>query len=445
MGLWKHQHDALEYMHSRKSALLLMGVATGKTLTTLEFLWQKDYHLTLIVATKNSLDVWQNEVDKQGYNFDVLTPKEGLVKDKVKQIKIHLQTHKSRTIIVINYEAMIRKPMLDVLLKIPFDCIVFDEVHRLRGHSTKQSKSAYQLAKAHPNAYRIGLTGTLIYNHPLDVFGIFRYIDSGVFGVQWNAFKETYAVWTGQFGQIPVRYINQDQLKLHVEQNSFIVDRHAVLDLPSEQHITLELELDKAQQKVYNEFNKEYVSAISEQTIIANNVLDKVNKLQQMTGGFIYQDGLTVPFNTVKINALTELLEEVQDHVVVFYKYKAELEILRSAAKAKSIPFYSIGGGQSDYGAWLIEPDPSLLAVQIVSGSEGIDFTKASIVVFYDMLYTSGQYEQALGRISRPNQKSSHVLYYYLVIKHTIDIQINKALKEGKDLIDYIISNRNTQ
>ena len=440
---WQHQIDAIEYSMNQKSySLLRMGVATGKTRTALEIIQRKGFGNVLIVGTKNSIYTWEKQAKEFGYTFPVKVFTEGSVLNRAFRLRDYFtkETTQYTSVAVINYEAFSKKVMLDRLVNIPIDCVIFDEVHRLRGHNSKQSKAAYNLFhKVHKNAFKIGLTGTLIYNKPLDVFGIFRFINPTLFGVSWTNFKYHYGIWRGKYNQIPVQYINLDDLKNKVLAHSFNVNREDALDLPDEQHIVQEITLAPKEQAEYNTFNKEFVLLMNEyreKAIPAKNVLDKVNKLQQLTGGFIYENQETHFFSSAKQEALIELLEEVTDNVVVFYKFKAEKELIKNAVKSLDRRCYFVDGSQSDYDAWLTDPVPSVLVVQISSGSEGIDFTKSNTTIFYSLVYSYGQFEQATGRTSRPNQKKDKVLYYYLVVKNTVDEKIMKSLQEKKDLIE---------
>lgn len=444
--LWQHQKDALEYLNRGQNfGLLRHGVATGKTRTALTFMYEKRYRSILVVAPKNVIitGTWQKEVKANGLPFIVNEYIEGSVTLRARKLQEDLKKFQP-SIYLMNYEAFSKEVMFKVLMNMQLDCVVFDEVHRLRGHSTRQSRMAYKLAFHHGvNTFRIGLTGTLFYDKPLDVFGIMRFIDTSVFGGNWTAFKNRYAIWRGQYNQIPFQYTNLWELKAKVQAVWHNVDRRDVLDLPSEQHVVLTGEFAPNEIAEYRHFNKEFVLAVNEyrqNPIAATNVLDMINKLQQMTGGFIYKDKRANHFSNAKANILKELLEDSDQNVIVFYKYKAEKTIIQNVALSAERRIYHISGEGSDYEYWMKDDTKSVLAVQISSGSEGIDLTKAAITIFYDLTYSYGQYEQALGRTSRTTQQSPNLLYYYLIIKNSIDEKIYKALNNKKDLIEELIS-----
>lgn len=420
-------------------------MGTGKTRTVLQFIHERQPKLVLVVGTKKGIVVWKDELYKSNLSAMIINEYgEGSIKSRAFEILKSSKDYSAFPVVIcINYEAFSRKFMVEMLMKIPFEVIIFDEVHKLRNHTTNQSKYAYALARKLPNAYRIGLTGTLLYNRPLDAFGIFRFIDPSVFGTSWNAFKYHYANWTGQFGQIAYEYVNQDELRNKIEKNSFYVDRHEVLDLPYAQHIQRTTQFTPKEQKFYNTLNKEFIALLDDQKVVVKNVLDKVNKLQQLTGGFFYQDGVVQYFSDAKKQLLADVLEETDgQNVVIFYKYKGEFLVINSLIN-KDRPMFNINGDVNDYEAWNHYESSSILAVQIQSGAESLNFSKAGITIFYSLLSSYGLYEQALGRTDRGDAKAiynrEHVLYYYLLVDKTIDVKIMDALLHKKDLIDELL------
>jgi len=57
---------------------------------------------------------------------------------------------------------------------------------------------------------RIGLSGTPTPNSPLDVYGIYRFLDPDIYGTSYQRFKMRYAEWGGFENRQVMRYINQE-------------------------------------------------------------------------------------------------------------------------------------------------------------------------------------------------------------------------------------------
>ena len=97
---------------------------------------------------------------------------------------------------IVSYQ-LLHKLRLDV----PIDFIWFDEFHMLQNDETYWSKAARRLVEAHPNAWRVGLTGTI---QPNEVTNIWNQLDimwPGRFGT-WFDFANAYAVpQTNDYGK----------------------------------------------------------------------------------------------------------------------------------------------------------------------------------------------------------------------------------------------------
>jgi len=81
--------------------------------------------------------------------------------------------------------------LADIIRDQQWDIVVADEVHRIKNPDTKRSELCYELAdKAR---YRIAL-GYAFINSLVDVWGVFRFIDSSVFGTNYNKFLNAFFV-----------------------------------------------------------------------------------------------------------------------------------------------------------------------------------------------------------------------------------------------------------
>lgn len=81
------------------------------------------------------------------------------------------------------------------------------------------------------------------------------------------------------------------------------------------------------------------------------------------------------------------------------------------------------------------------IAIQYSSGSESISLVESDVCIYYTLPHSSALYEQSLKRIHRPGQTKD--VTYYRLIAHlnrgkSIDQKIVTALKQKKDLADYI-------
>ena len=77
----------------------------------------------------------------------------------------------------------------------------------------------------------------------------------------------------------------------------------------------------------------------------------------------------------------------------------------------------------------------------MVAGGAGINnFVKTNIAIFFSPPENHIDFEQAKGRIDRIGQTKQPV-YYYLQIMNSVEPQIYRALKDGKDFDDKMFEN----
>jgi SNF2 family DNA or RNA helicase len=81
-----------------------------------------------------------------------------------------------------------------------------------------------------------------------------------------------------------------------------------------------------------------------------------------------------------------------------------------------------------------------ILGVQCKSGGAGIDLTKARIGILMNSgLMSPGDYDQLMARQHRPGQ-THNVIFYHLVTRGTVDVTINTARREKRDVIAELVS-----
>ena len=126
--------------------------------------------------------------------------------------------------------------------------------------------------------------------------------------------------------------------------------------------------------------------------------------------------------------ALLELMEE-HHKVIVFYNYDYELDILRSLA-------YPDGTVKAEWNGHVHQPIPKstrwVYLVNYTSGCEGWNCIKTDTIIFFSENYSYRVMVQAAGRIDRLNTPFTDLYYYHFRSNASIDISINRALKNKK-------------
>jgi len=341
-------------------------------------------------------------------------------------------------ICVVNYESAWREPFAVWTEKRAWDFIIADEAHRIKSPSGKASLEFKRLRTR--AAYRVALTGTPMPHGPLDIFAIFRFLDITIFGPSFTAFRARYAVMGGYQRRQIVGYQNEDDLKTQMARITFRVGPE-VLDLPPATEVTYYCALAGECARIYKELDEDFVARVKDGTVTAANAMVKLLRLQQVTGGCVpTDDGTGQRVDSSKLKLLADTLEDIgpDEPVVVFCRFHADLNAVHEACQTHGYSAMELSGRRDDLRRWQ-NGEAQVLAVQIDSGSEGVDLTRARYSIFYSIGYRLDKYEQAKKRTHRPGQEKP-VTHIHLVARNTVDAKVMRALEKRADIIESILA-----
>jgi SNF2 family DNA or RNA helicase len=436
---------------------LWMEMGTGKTKVAIDYAGIGFYNFgvrrVLVIAPLSVLGVWPRQIRQHSGAPARIFRLQGPTQDRADLLKRITASPKDDvlTYCIINYEAIWREPdkgagIKDLLVHWKPDLVIFDECHRLKSPTSKQSRAAYAISQS--ARFRLGLTGTHITKSPLDVFGQYRSINDKVFGSNWYSFKNTYGVWGG-FGRFQLRgYRHLDTLIRKVRGNSYRIKKEQCLDLPPKLFETVPVELSQKALDLYREMAREMIIEIEESHATASIVLVKLLRLSQITSGFVKDvEGNIKVFDHSKLNTTMDLLGDLleEDHkVVIFVRFIHDIEALRDQMIKRKIKYAILSGSvpgnkrDSIVQDFQTNPETKVFIAQTQSGSLGIDLTAADVAIFYSMDYNAANYWQAQDRIHRIGQEKK-VTYYHMVVPRSIDAIVLQTLKEKGDLAQTII------
>ena len=429
---------------------LLMEMGTGKTITSIAIVGKA--YLTgkikrlLIIAPKSIVAVWEDEFSKFAdfpYSLSVLT---GTSQNKTKLLKAI--PHSDLEVAVINYDSV---PLIEKELTAWHpDFLICDESSKIKNPTAKMSKATYRIAKV--CKYRLILTGTPMQNNPLDFFSQYKVLDDSIFGKSFYAFKNEYAV-LGTYNQ-PIGWRKLPELVKKAHSIAFRVTKAEALDLPDMIDEIRPIALEDKAQKLYKSFVKESYMELSkcEQgapvAVTATNILTRLLRLQQITGGFIRPDEESERYEQVssaKLNALEDIIDTATSEnkkLVVIARFIPEIKEICKMLDQKKIKYAHICGEIKDRAAevdaFQNNPECMVFVGQLQTVSMGLTLTAASTMVFYSLSYNFADYSQAKARIHRIGQKNN-CLYIHLVVKNTVDETVLKALEQKENIATKIV------
>lgn len=423
---------------------LLMEMGTGKTITSIAIVGKA--YLTgkikrlLILAPKSIVAVWEDEFSKFAdfpYSLSVLTGTSAKKTDQLKTIP-----HKGLEVAVVNYDSV---PLIEKELTAWHpDFLICDESSKIKNPTAKMSKATYRIAKV--CKYRLILTGTPIQNNPLDFFSQYKVLDDSIFGKSFYAFKNEYAV-LGTYNQ-PIGWRKLPELVKKAHSIAFRVTKTETLDLPDTIDEIRPIALEDKVQKLYKAFVKESYMELSNGEVTATNILTRLLRLQQITGGFIRPDEESERYEQIssaKLDALEDIIDTAiseNKKLMVIARFIPEIKEICKMLDQKKVKYAHICGEVKDRAAeverFQNEPDCMIFVGQLQTVSMGLTLTAASTMVFYSLSYNFADYSQARARIHRIGQKNN-CLYIHLVVKNTVDETVLKALEQKENIATKIV------
>lgn len=432
----------------------LFEMGCGKTLTAIATMGAA-YEMgaiktVLIIAPTSVCSVWPKEFDEYAdfkYNVAVL------LGDKQKRLaalrSLAAFPFEALRVAVINYESTWREGIFEALLDWHPDMIICDESQRIKEPKAKQSRAMHELGDA--AKYKLILSGTPIQNNAIDLYSQYRFLDPTVFGTNFFAFRNRYAIMGGFDRRQIVGYKDLDKLIQKEHSVAYRVTKEEALDLPEQTFLTQYITLEGKDKQLYDRIKRDSFAELENGgQITAPTVLTKLLRLQQFTGGFIQADeGIKPEFVFKgKINALEDILDDyvisAGKKLVIFCRFRPEIDLISDSLKKKKIRFASIYGDIKieDRGPIVEDfqknPETKVFLAQIDTAGLGITLTAADTCVYYSENFNYAAYSQSLARIHRIGQKN-RCTYIHLVVEHSIDETILKALARKEDLAKTVV------
>ena len=373
---------------------LAMEVRTGKTLTSLGI------------------------ADKMGVEHVLFLTKKKAISSIVGDYE--LMCPASFILFTINYESMHKLPQ-----NIKWDIVVIDEAHSLGAipKPNKRAKDVKVLIKKNKSKV-ILMSGT----PTPESYGQMYH---QVYGIPNNPFKEyvSFYKFAKDYVDVRQRKINSMMINDYSRGLETIVDkmnpytiRFTQKEAGFENDIVeevLEVEMSELIYELSSKLKKDLVVQGSEDVILADTPVELMMKLHQMYSGTVkFESGNSMILDLSKANFIYNNF--CVSKIGIFYKFKEELNALKK-----------VYGDQLCTDLDEFNSTDKTIALQIVSGREGISLRNAEYLVYYNIDFSATSYWQSRDRMTTKESKLSKV--FWIFAKDGIEKEIYKAVVKKKD------------
>ena len=385
--------EAAACLLKNRFVYLAMEVRTGKTLTSLNAMNNlPGVKNVLFVTKKKAISSIEND-------YKLLNP--------------------SISMYTINYESLHKIP------DTKWDGIICDETHSL-GAFPKPSKRAKQvrdLIRIH-NPYVIFLSGTPTPES-------FSQMYHQVYGIPNNPFREfsNFYKFCSRYVNIKQRYLNGFNTKDYSGGKTSILtamkpymisytQKAAGFPVVTNESV-LKVKLKPSTYKLCSQLKKYLVIEGKEETILADTGVKLMSKLHQMYSGTVkFESGKSMVLDNSKAEFIKSYFKGKK--IGIFYKFKAEYKALKETF-----------GDDLTNDLEEFNNTKKHIALQIVSGREGISLRLADTLVYYNIDFSATSYWQSKDRMTTKERLVNNI--YWIFSEGGIEDDIYKSVSKKKD------------
>lgn len=438
---YPYQRQAIDWVMNKTQAGLFLDMGLGKSVITLTAIQRlMDYgeiERTLVVAPKKVAETtWTMEADKWEHLRGMRVVR---VMGTEKQRCLALQ--EKADVYVISRDSFVWL-VGKYNGSLPFDMMVIDELTSFKSSKSQRFKAMHI---ARPSVSRVvGLTGTPAPNGLVDLWAQLYCLDMGErLGKYVTKYRETYFdthTWNNIAVRCEVKKGCEEIIRGKIADICLSMQAKDYLQLPDMITHDEIFPLSDKMQKAYNEFEREKVLEFDQlhtgeqAQILANSAAGLMNKLSQFANGAVYDDNKNVRhIHDEKIDRLADIVEAAMagnNHVLVFYQFKHDIERIKSKLKGYRVKCYV---GEQELRQWNTGQIDVLLA-HPQSTAFGLNMQQGGhYIVWFGTGWNLELYQQANARLHRQGQPYP-VQVYRLIAQSTVDERAAKAISDKKSV-----------
>lgn len=419
-------------------AYVLNHMGTGKTKTAL---WAWDFlnkeglcGKLLVCAPLSTINfVWAREV------FATLPHRKcvSLHGTKAKRLE---RLQDDADIYIINHDG-VKVIGQELFARTDIDALVLDELAVYRNNS-ERSKQMRKFAKAERFKIVWGMTGAPMPNEPTDVWAQCRIVTPHTVPSSRNHARDMLMTRISQYVWKPKPDAVDTAFNMMQPAVRFALDE--VVELPDLISRTLDVDLGPKQSKTYDKLMGEYKVMVDNKEITAMNAGAAMNKLLQISGGWVYtQSPAFVKLDAEpRIDALLDLIDSAERKVLVFVPYTHALNGLAEILTKEKIDHCVVDGSTPDrdgiFNKFQNTPHHKVMLAHPKCLAHGVTLTAADTIIWYSPITSLETYEQANARIRRIGQKHKQQLLHLQAT--AVEKKLYSMLRSKQKIQDQLLS-----
>jgi hypothetical protein len=382
--------EAAEILHRKKIVYLAMEVRTGKTITALQTAENYGAKNVLFLTKLKAFSSVQSDYDNLKFTFKLT---------------------------IANDESLHK-------ISCNFDLVIHDEHHRF-GAFPKPNATAKLFKKMYGNLPMIFLSGTPTAESYSQWYHQFWVSDYSPFE-QVNFYK-----WANDYVNVKVKNLGYAKVNDYTDarkKDFWHLIRYYILTFTQieagfETQVNenvLYCDMDQITYKIIDKLKTDLVVQNKEgQLILADTSVKLQQKLHQLYSGTCkFEDGSSKVIDLSKAIFIDKHFKGQK--IAIFYKFVEELNALKT-----------IFGNKLTNDLQEFNTTDKNIALQIVSGREGISLAKAKYLVYYNIDFSAVSYWQSRDRLTTMDRKVNDV--YWVFSKDGIESKIYASVIKKKD------------
>lgn len=396
---------AVEILNKLKIVYLAMEVRTGKTLTALNTAELYKAKKVLFLTKKKAIQSILNDYNSLNFNYEL---------------------------VVINNES------LHLIKDNDFNLIISDEHHR-NGAFPKPNKVTKLIKERFSKLPMIFLSGTPTpesysqwyhqfwisnYSPFKEYVNFYKFANAGYIDIKLKYVGYANVKDYTTFSENGLKYLEEIKSKYVI---SFTQQQSGFNSKVTENIINVKM--NDITYLIAKTLKKDNIFKGKNDLIIADTGVKLMSKLHQLySGTCILESGKFIILDNSKCKAIENKFNN--NKIAIFYKFQAEYDLIKQ---------YFCDKITNDLNEF--NKTNKWIALQIVSGREGISLKEADYLVYFNIDYSAVSYWQSRDRLTTIDRKENNV--YWLFSENGIEKQIYKAVQNKKNFTLSIFKKEN--